>query len=279
LSENPLYRIYSREALACSNMIVCWREDNGCLGSEVSRYLAQSLKMSPLGEIDPEDFFPMNGVFVENDIAKFPESKLYISRDHGLVLLDSAVPRAEWFRFINAVLEIAGNTCRIQRLFTVGSMISSTPHSSPRLLMTSLNNAESKRYLQNYDIILDMDYETPSGQRPTMSTYLVWEALRYGIDGISLWATVPFYMAAVKDWAACSRIIKLLNSRLDLRMETGDLDYEVDKQNRAIADVIDNDPGIGEIMNKFVSDAGITEAESNRLVSAIESRLGRGECY
>ncbi len=66
MSESPVYKIYGRGEATCSNMVVCWREDNGCLGSEVSGYLIRSLKMDPFGEIDPLDFFSMSGVVVEN---------------------------------------------------------------------------------------------------------------------------------------------------------------------------------------------------------------------
>jgi predicted ATP-grasp superfamily ATP-dependent carboligase len=279
LSENPVYKIYGRGEATCSNMVVCWREDNGCLGSEVSRYLIRTLKMSPFGEIDPQDFFSMGGVVVENDVAKIPECKLYVSRDHSLLLLDSAVPRSEWFKYISTVLDIAGNICRVEDIFTVGSMISMASHSNPRNLMASLNNSGSKDILRNYDISLDMDYETPAGQRPTMSTYLVWEAMRRNIRGISLWVPVPFYMVGVRDWAACARLINFLNVRLSLDMETGDLDKEVEIQNKAIAEVLDSKLDISEIMNKFNSASGITEAESNKLAAAIEERLGRGDCY
>jgi hypothetical protein len=88
-----------------------------------------------------------------------------------------------------------------------------------------------------------------------------------------------FYMVGISDWAACSKIIKFLNARLNLNVETENLDRQAGRQNKAIADFLDSNAEIGEIMHKFISNSGITEAESSKLAGAIEEKLGRGDCY
>jgi len=107
----------------------------------------------------------------------------------------------------------------------------------------------------------------------------VWEALRHSIKGVSLWVPVPFYMTGVRDWAACARIVKFLDKRLNLNLETGNLDRQAERQNKAIAELSGSNAEIAGIMNKFSANSGITEAESARLSDAIEDRLGRGDCY
>jgi len=279
LNETSVYKLFGQAEMPGSSMIVCWHEDGGCIGNEVAKYLTGALSMSIFAEIDPAEFFPMSGVIVENDVAKFPECRFYVSYPDNLVLLESAVPRAEWFKFISTILEIAEKNCKTSRIVTVGSMISMTPHTIPRSLLASMNNPESREYLKNYNVDLNLDYETPAGQRPTMSTYLVWEALRQNIMGISLWVPVPFYMVSVKDWAACSRVIKFFNNRFNLNLETANLDMQAERQNKAIADFLERNSEIGEIMRKYISNTGITEAESSKLAGAIEEHLGHGDCY
>jgi predicted ATP-grasp superfamily ATP-dependent carboligase len=279
LNDTEVCRIYHKPELYDSTLIVCWHEDGGCLGLEVFTYLHDYLEMEMFAEIEPKEFFGMSGVLVENDVAKFPESKFFYSAQNNLVILKSAVPRYEWYKFNTSVLDIASDICKVKEIFTIGSMVSIAPHTQTRELISSFNKYESKSYLKDYSINTGMDYETPSGQRPTMSTYLIWEALRRNITGVSLWVPVPFYLISVRDWKGCRMILEFINKYRNLGISLHKLDEFIKEQNDEINSVLNNDPEIASIIQKLENGTAITESDSNKLVAVMENRLKRGDFY
>ena len=69
------FKISRKTEFQSSSLVVAWNEDVGKLGTKVADYLNQKLGGREFGEIDPVDFFPLDGVQVEDDLAQFPESK------------------------------------------------------------------------------------------------------------------------------------------------------------------------------------------------------------
>lgn len=273
MSSLPYYKIYRQPEVEESNLIVCWDMDAGRIGTNVFNYLSKMLELSLFCEIDPRDFFTLGGVLVENNIAKFPEIKLYYSREKNIVVLNSAVPRFEWYKYISMILEIARKTCKVLEIYTVGGMISVTAHTAPRSLMATMNINDCKVDLQNYDISLDLDYETPPGHRPTMSSYLLWEALRRNIRGISLWVPVPFYLVGVDDLTACKKVIDFMNQKFKFELNLNKLDDDLKKQNMKISAITQQYPDLQELILKLEANNSLTESESSRLVERIEEQL------
>ena len=154
-------------------MVVGWSEDAGKLGQKAIHYLNSKLGGREFGEIELADFFPLGGVSIEGDIAQFPESKFYCCQEKNLVIFKSNPPRSEWYKFLNSVLDVAEHYCHIKELYTIGGMVSLSPHTARRELLAIVNSPEMKKALSHYDLAMDMDYETRRGQRPTLSSFLL----------------------------------------------------------------------------------------------------------
>ncbi len=277
MSSLPYYKIYKKPELEESSLIVCWEKDAGRIGTNVFNYLSDYLNLSLFCEIEPRDFFTLGGVMVENNIARFPQTKLYSSDEKNIVVLYSTVPRYEWYRYISLILEIAQKICRVAEIYTVGGMISVNAHTSPRVLMATMNINDCKTDLQNYDISLDLDYETPPGQRPTMSSYLLWEALRRNIRGVSLWVPVPFYLVGVDDLPACKKIIDFMNHKFKLGLNMDKINEDLKKQNIRLADIIQQYPDLQELMLRLEENSSLSESESGRFVEIIEEQLRQND--
>jgi proteasome assembly chaperone (PAC2) family protein len=267
------YRIYQRPELKDPTMLVCWNQDAGGIGKGVYKYLNNKLHCTMFGEIEPGEFFPLRGVLVEDDIAKFPESRFYQSEEKNLIILKSSIPRFEWYKFIETVLEVAQQICGVKGIYTLGGMVSISAHTMPRILMATVNKPELKKSLCDFDINLSLDYESPPGQRPTMSSYLVWEAMRRNIPAASLWVPVPFYMVSINDLRACRRVVDFLSQRLDLDMDFTSIDKLLGEQNQAILRATEIFPEIMDTIRKLETNSNISENESTRLVEVIEECL------
>jgi proteasome assembly chaperone (PAC2) family protein len=234
------------------------------------------LKGQEFAEIEPRDFFPMGGVAIKDNLARFPESKFYACLEYELVIFQSDHPGAEWYKFLNSVLDVAEVHCQVKELYIIGAMISFSAHTTPRELLTVVNSPEMKEILSQYNLNREMDYQTAPGERPTLNSFLLWIAKGRSIPGVSLWVPVPFYLAAVEDAQAQKRALSFLNKRLDLKIDFSDLDQKIREQNEKLALARSRFPQINDYINRLESNLMLSEEENGELIKNIEDFLREG---
>jgi len=276
LSQGYPVKIYKEPDLRRSSLVLGWSEDMGNLGRKATGYLNRKLKGEEFAEIEPEDFFSLGGVAIEGNLARFSESKFYACQEHELVIFQSDSPGAEWCKFLNSVLDVAEHHCRVKELYILGTMVSFSAHTTPRELLAVVNSAEMKEVLSQYDLVKDMDYQTPPGERPTLNSFLLWIAKGRNIPGVSLWVPIPFYLAAMEDAQAQKKVLSFLNERLDLKIDFSDLDQEVREQNEQLAQVRSRFPQIDDYINRLESNLMLSEEENGELIKKIEDFLREG---
>jgi predicted ATP-grasp superfamily ATP-dependent carboligase len=275
---NPGYpvRMHKKPGFPQSCLVLGWRQDLGNLGRKVTDYLIRKLGGEEFAEIEPDDFFPLDGVAIEANVARFPESKFYACREHELVIMQSDSPRAEWYRFMDLVLEMADHDCGVRELYVLGAMVSFSAHTTPRQLLAVVNSAEMKEVLSQYDLAGDMDYQTQPGERPTLNSFLLWIARKRNIPGVSLWVPIPFYVAAIDDAQARKRVLSFLNERLNLGVDFSDLDREIAKQNEQLAQARSRIPQVNEYVGRLESNLMLSQEENGELITRIEDFLREG---
>jgi len=277
LSQEYPFKIHKKPKLQSSSLVLGWSEDMSNLGRKATGYLNRKLKGQEFAEIEPEDFFSLGGVAIEGNLAQFPESKFYACREHELVVFQSGSPGAEWYKFLNAVLDVAEHHCQVKELYTIGAMVSFSAHTTPRRLLAVVNSAEIKEVLDQYDLARDLDYQTPPGERPTLNSFLLWMAKGRNIPGVSLWVPIPFYLAAAEDAQAQKKVLSFLNERLDLKMDFSDLDQEIREQNEQLAQARSRFPQIDDYINRLESNLMLSEEENGELIKKIEDFLREGD--
>ena len=267
------FKIFKEPALQSSSLVVGWSEDAGKLGAKVIDYLNRNLGAEKFAEIELEYFFPLGEIGVEDDVAQFPEGKFHCCPDKNLVLLGSTPPRFDWYQFLTAVLDIALQFCQVKEIYVIGGMISPAAHTTPRVIMPIVSSKEMKTSLNEFGVNVDMDYETPSGQRPTLSSYLLWTAKGRGISGASLWVPVPFYLVSAEDPRACKRVIEFLDNRLGLGIDYTGLNAEITEQNQKIAQLTSQNPELGGYIQKLETSLALSSEEGERLAKEVEEFL------
>ena len=277
MSQKYPIKIYKEPDLRRSSLVLGWSEDMGNLGRKATGYLNRKLKGQEFAEIEPEDFFSLGGVAIKGNLAQFSESKFYACREHELVVFQSDSPVAEWYKFLNSVLDVAEHHCRVKELYTIGAMVSFSAHTAPRELLAVVNSAEIKEVLGQYELARDLDYQTPPGERPTLNSFLLWMAKGRNIPGVSLWVPIPFYLAAAEDAQAQKKVLSFLNERLDLKMDFSDLDQEIREQNEQLAQARSRFPQIDDYINRLESNLMLSEEENGELIKKIEDFLREGD--
>lgn len=272
MSVQPL-RIHTWPESPSAALVFGWADDAGKLGPRVVDHLNQSLRGREFGEIDPEEFFPLEGVSVEDDVAQFPECKFYQCQEGGLVTARSYPPRSEWFRFLNLVLDVAADYCHSPEVYTFGAMITFSAHTSPRALLAVANSPEMKDSLEQYGLTTDVDYETPPGQRPTLNSYLLWVARERKIPAASLWVPIPFYLVGHEDPRAWKKMLEFLDARFDLALELGKVDQQIASQDERIDRIRVRHEEIDKCIRKLENNLPLTQDENEKLVKGMAESL------
>ena len=267
IEKHPL-RIYRIPEFQAPSLLVGWSQDTGKLGLKVVNFLNRKLGSQEFGAIEPADFFPLGGVAIEDDMIQFPESKFYSCRENDLIIFSSDPPSYEYYEFLNSVLDLAQHHCKVRELYTIGGVISLTAHTSPRRILPVVNQPELKDELSGYGLQIDMDYQTPSGQRPTLSSFLLWLAKKRNIAGANLWVEVPFYLAA-EDPMAGRSVLQFLDKRLNLNIDLGELDLEVKKQSEKIDLLREQNQEISKYMEMLERGIMLSHDESEKLAEGV----------
>jgi len=277
LIANQPFTVFKEPRLQSSSLVVGWSQDAGKLGPRVIDYLNKKLGAEPFAEIALENFYQLGGVGVEDDIANFPQSIFYSCDDKNLVLFKSTPPNFDWYRFLSAVLDVAQNYCHVKEVFVIGGMVSPGAHTTPRIVMPIVNSNQMKESLNEFGVGVDMDYETPPGQRPTLSSYLLWAAKGRNIDGASLWVPVPFYLISVEDPRACKRAVEFLDNKLGLGIDYRDLNDDIAEQNKKLAELTSQSPMFGSYIEKLETNLTLSSEEGEKLAKEVEDFLKKRE--
>jgi proteasome assembly chaperone (PAC2) family protein len=251
--------------------------DASRLGTRVADYLNRKLGGQGFGEIEPNEFFALEGIFIEDNLIQFPESRFYACLKQNLVIFQSPPPTYDWFRFLNLILDVAEHQYQAREMYIVGGMVSLGAHTAPRELMGTFNSSQLKEELSGYNFVGSWDYETPPGQRPTLNSFLLWAAQRRNIPAVTLWVPIPFYLVAVDDPRAQRRVLEFLDLRLNLHLDFTDLDDQIKQQSKRLAEARQRLPEIDESIKRLESNLTLSAEESQKLAKDIEKFLTEEE--
>lgn len=267
-------KFYREPPLNSPALITTWSDDGGGLGPGVADYLISKLGGERFCSIEPLGFFSMGGVEIKHDLIQFPETDFYSCDSSNLIVFKSYAPRYEWYRLLNLIADIA-ESYHVGDFYSLGGMVSLSAHTSPRRVMTVANNPALKEGLAAYGFYTGMDFRTPDGGRPTLSSFLLWIAKKRGIAAANLWVEIPFYLAAIDDAAARKLTAEFLNQRLKLGMDLSDINREKEEQESKINAMRAEKPEIDGYIVKLERGEPLAQEEGEKLVSEVNSLLGR----
>ena len=254
-------------------LVVGWEPDSAQIGARVTDYLINNLNAQAFCEIDPVEFFPLGGVTIENDIVQFPQSTFYACREHDLIIFRSAIPRYEWYKFLNLIIDIAQEYYRVKEMYAIGSMITFAAHTIARDSFATFNSPQFKKILNPYRLSREMNFETPPGSHPTLNSYLLWVAKRRNLTAATLWEPVPFYLMRNNDPDSHKKALEFFDKRLDLKLDYADIDADIKTQSEKLGRLMQSSPEIEGYIRKLESNQRLSEEEHENLIKAVDDCL------
>ena len=221
--------------------------DAGEAASGAVRTLQEQLELSPITEVDPEDYFDYQfnrpTIVLDDDGSRsitWPGVAMYgpagadvatvagsqpalgadaeidVTGDNGanVYLLIGTEPSRGWKTFVVEVLE-AIESNGITSIVFLGAMLADVPHTRPISVFTSSENPAVREALS----IERSSYEGPVGILSVLSD----AAEKAGIPTLSIWASVPHYVHNAPSPKATLAIIDKLEEIIDVVIPRGDL--------------------------------------------------------
>jgi proteasome assembly chaperone (PAC2) family protein len=265
--------LFRKTGLHSPALITGWSHDAGKLGERVTDYLVKALGGYCCCEIEPEEFFPLGGVSIEDDLVQFPESRFYHCPQKDILIFKSTPPSFKWHSFFHEVLDIAEQRYTIREVYDIGGMVSINPHSTPRQILGTFTSAKMKYNLSSYNLHSGLDYETPEGQKPSLDSFFLWTAKKRNLAGVNLWVQIPFYLMSVDDPKAQKKVLEFFNERFKLGLDLSEFDDEIKKQNQYLSEARMEFPDIDDSILRLESNLILSEEDNLKLEKQVEEFL------
>ncbi|MFI6390416.1 PAC2 family protein [Nonomuraea sp. NPDC050540] len=254
--------------------------DAGEASSGVISHLESAWKAEPLTELDPEDYydFQVTRPVVElTDGAErrivWPTTRFSLARPPGserdVVLLRGIEPNMRWKSFCEEIIEV----CRelgIETTVMLGALLNDSPHTRP---VPILGTASEEGLARSLNLELSR-YEGPTG----IVGVLQHAFALGGLSAISLWASVPHYVAQPPNPKATLALLRRLEDVLEISMPLGELDEEARAWEHGVDELASQDSEVAEYVKELEERkdaAELPEASGDAIAAEFERYLRR----
>jgi proteasome assembly chaperone (PAC2) family protein len=229
-----------------------WNDATDAASGAVT-WLRRRWRASRLADIDPEEFYdfqvarpsvrlvdgatsriirPANGFFA----AHVEE----VGRD--VVLLAGIEPNLRWKKFCSTVLYVVRET-GCEMVVTLGALLADVPHTRPIRLTATATDRELIEQLG----LQHSRYEGPTG----IVGVLHDACRREEMPSVSLWASVPHYVASASNPKATRALVGRLAELLGLPIGFGDLTQAAGAWEGQVNELVASDPDVSAYVRQL----------------------------
>jgi len=241
-----------------SPVMVCafkgWN-DAGEAASAALSYIKGSFDAHEVGGIDPEEFYDFTAVrptvrLTEGDVREidWPENSFSAAEvpgaDADLVLLQGVEPSLRWRRFSGDVVS-AARELGVRMVITLGALLADVPHSRP-VGVTGITSDEA--------LIERLGFEPPSYEGPTGIVGVLQRACaEEGLPAVSLWASVPHYVAASPNPKVALALVRAFEGIAGVVVDAGELESAAEDYERQVSAAVASDPEVKAFVERLES--------------------------
>ena len=254
--------------------------DAGEAASGVISHLGTAWQASPIGAIDPEDFYDFQVTRPVMEVADgqterliWPTTRLALARPEGmtrdLVLVHGIEPNMRWRSFSDELVA-AFTDLGAELVVLLGALLADSPHTRP----VPVNAAASDIKLATQLQMDPVDYKGPTG----IVGVLQHTCAAAGIPSVSLWAAVPHYVAQPPSPKATLALLRGVEDILDVTLPLADLPDDARAWERGVDELADQDSEVADYVRTLeeAKDAtDLPEATGDAIAREFERYLRR----
>lgn len=254
--------------------------DAGEASSGVIAHLEDAWQARPLAALDPEDYydFQVTRPVIEADeelhrSIVWPTTRFSHARPPGarrdVVLLRGIEPNMRWRTFSEEIVKLS-RELGVELAVMLGALLNDSPHTRPVPIIGAASEESLARSLN-----LDLSrYEGPTGIVGVLQHALGSAGLR----SISLWASVPHYVAQPPNPKATLALLRRMEDLLDIPMPVGDLEEEARAWEHGVDELAAQDSEVAEYVKELEERkdaADLPEASGDAIAAEFERYLRR----
>jgi len=255
-----------RPELRAPVMVCAFRgwNDAGEAATAALSYIKGSFDAHEVARIDPEEFYDFTAVrptvrLTEGSVRdiEWPENSFSVARvagaDGDLVLLQGVEPSLRWRRFTDDVIS-AARELGVQTVITLGALLADVPHSRP-VAVTGITSDEA--------LVERLGFEPPSYEGPTGIVGVLQRACAdEGLPAVSLWASVPHYVAASPNPKVALALVRAFEGAAGLAVDGGELEEAAEDYERQVTAAVASDPEVKAFVERLENAMDEVQAEN-----------------
>jgi proteasome assembly chaperone (PAC2) family protein len=229
-------RLHEEPALTEPWMIAAWPGMGG-VAIVAAKYLTESLDAREFGSIEPDEFFDLGGVLVDNSVIGdigIPEGKFYYWESGGandlVLFMAEAQPHMKSYALANLVVDVA-QKFQVKRLYTFAAAPTHIYHTNKPKVLGAATSPKLVKELEKHDVAL-----LKEGSISGLNGLLLGVAKRRNIDGICLLAEIPIYTTQVANPRSSRAVLELLLQMTGLQVDLTEIDSWAKETDREVED-------------------------------------------
>ena len=254
--------------------------DAGEAASGVINHLSLAWQAAPAGAIDPEDYYDFQVTRPVTEVAEgrterlvWPTTRLLLARqelaDRDVLLVQGIEPNMRWRAFC-AELITAFTEVRADLVVLLGALLADSPHTRPVPVTAAASDPALAADLRAEPV----DYKGPTG----ILGVLQHACADAGLRAVSLWASVPHYVAQPPCPKATLALLRGVEDVLDTSLPLADLPAEARAWERGVDELAEQDSEVAEYVRTLeeAKDAtDLPEASGDAIAREFERYLRR----
>lgn len=254
--------------------------DAAAAASTALAAIGNSLDSELVASIDPEEYFDFQSTRPtitmtagETRRIEWPENNFIVVRvpaaDRDLVLLDGTEPNLRWRTFAETVAT-AADALEVELMITLGSLIAEVSHTLPVPITGLASSAE---------LVDELDLERSNYEGPTGIVGVLHHACsQAGLTSVSLWASVPHYVAQPPSPKATLALLRGVEDVLDLALPLADLAEKARAWESGVDELAQQDTEVADYVRTLEESQDATdlpEASGDAIAREFERYLRR----
>ncbi len=254
--------------------------DAGEAASGVINHLSLAWQATPVGAIDPEDYYDFQVTRPVTEVAEgkterliWPTTRLLAAKqeaaDRDLLLLHGIEPNMRWRGFCSELVT-SFSELGIELVVLLGALLADSPHTRPVPVAAAASDPALAADLRAEPV----DYKGPTG----IVGVLQHACADAGIPAVSLWASVPHYVAQPPCPKATLALIRGVEDVLDVSLPLADLPQEARAWERGVDELAEQDTEVADYVRTLeeAKDAtDLPEASGDAIAREFERYLRR----
>jgi predicted ATP-grasp superfamily ATP-dependent carboligase len=254
--------------------------DAGEAASGVINHLSLAWQAAPVGAIDPEDYYDFQVTRPVTEVAEgrterliWPTTRLLAAKqeatERDLLLVHGIEPNMRWRGFCSELVA-SFSELGIELVVLLGALLADSPHTRPVPVAAAASDPALAADLRAEPV----DYKGPTG----IVGVLQHACADAGIPAVSLWASVPHYVAQPPCPKATLALIRGVEDVLDVSLPLADLPQEARAWERGVDELAEQDTEVADYVRTLeeAKDAtDLPEASGDAIAREFERYLRR----